>query len=982
MIALAAAVTTQAQTTGAAVGGVCTMNVVTGNVVTAYGASSDEMTYTGDGTLLTIGGKTYAVADIDRIYIDETPVDTAAVCIDYDGTSATVTIAGDVAPYVTATVSGAHVSIAQSNAVGDETCGEITYRLAGNSDDGSFTLEGSYKATVQLRGLVLTNSAGAAINIQDGKRISVSMKEGTENTLTDGAGGSQKGCLYVKGHTELKGRGVLNVYGKAAHGIFSKEYLTMRNCTVRVLEAVKDGVNCNQYFLLESGSLSIGGVGDDGVQVSFEDATDRESDDTGCFTLAGGSLDVSVSADGGKGVKADSTVFIQDGTLTVTQTGGIVAGTDDISYPTSVKAGGDIVITGGTVNVTNTADGGKGLSAEGLLSIDETHATTTIDIKANGAGGTAETSGSASQEDEKSYKVYVSLTTQGGGYGPGGGGSSWTNPVLYTSDGTKVASLTSTVQKSSGYTTLTFYYYDFKNADPGTSYYVQADSRSGGGGRPGSGSTYTPRTATFVAPTSGADIWYSVSNSYQTSTSDGVTYRTYQLSNVTSTYGGTSDVSEDEGTAYNAIGIKADKDITIAAGTVTVANSGSMSKSIKSKGNVTVDGGSITLKPSGAMQVVNSDASYSSGIKCDVFTLNDGSVDITASGKAGRGVSADNIVTNGGTLTIVGSGAGVEGSSDNYTAKGLKADQDIALNGGTITITMSGTGGKGIKSNGTYSQGKNDGSGPTLTVKTTGSSLGSTSGGGWGGPGGMESSGGSSAKGIKVMGAVVLYGGTSEVSTATNGAEGLESKTSINIRGGKHYFQCYDDCINSSGKIEFNGGATVCYGFGNDAVDSNYGRAGAVTIGDGAVFSFSTKGAPEEGLDCDNNSYIQITGTGIAISAGASQGGGGGWGGSSSGNTISGAAQGYAFVTSSLSYQSGRYYTLSDASGNNLVTYSFPASCSSTLGLFTAKGMKSGETYNIKYSTTEPTDATTAWHGLYLGSSAKGSTSLTSFTAK
>jgi hypothetical protein len=775
---------------------------------------------------------------------------------------------------------------------------------------------------------------------------------------------------------------VLNVCGKAAHGIFSKEYLTMRNCTVHVLEAVKDGVNCNQYFLQESGALSIKGVGDDGIQVSFEDAADRESDDTGCFTLAGGTLDITVSADAAKGVKADSTVFIQDGTLTVTQTGGVVAEAEDISYPTSVKAGGDIVVTGGTVSIINTADGGKGLSAEGLLTVDESDATTAVDIKADGKGGTVETGGSASQEDVKSYKVYVSLTAQGGGYGPGGGSSPWTNPVLYTSDGAKVASLTSSVQKSSGYTTLTFYYYDFKDADPGTSYYVQADSRQGGGGRPGSSSTYTPRTAAFAAPTSGADIWYSVSNSYQSATSGGVTCRTYQLSNVTSTYGGTSDVSEDEGTACNAIGIKADKDIAISGGTITVANGGTMSKSIKSKKNVTVDGGSITLKPGGAMQVVNSDASYSSGIKCDVFTLNGGSLDITASGSAGRGISADDIVTNGGTLTIVGSGAGVEGSSDNYTSKGLKADQSIALNGGVVSITMSGTGGKGIKSAGTYTQGKSDGSGPTLTVKTTGSSLGSTSGGGWGGPGGMESSGGSSAKGIKVMGAVVLYGGTSEVSTATNGAEGLESKTGIDIRGGKHYFQCYDDCINSSGKIEFNGGATVCHGFGNDAVDSNYGRAGAVTIGNGAVFAFTTRGAPEAGRDCDTNSYIQISGTGIAVRAGASQGGGGGWGGSSSGNTISGAAQGYAFVTSSLSYQSGRYYTLSDANGNNLVTYSFPASCSSSLALFTATGMKSGSNYSIKYSTTEPTDATTAWHGLYIGSSATGTTSLTSFTAK
>jgi hypothetical protein len=226
------------------------------------------------------------------------------------------------------------------------------------------------------------------------------------------------------------------------------------------------------------------------------------------------------------------------------------------------------------------------------------------------------------------------------------------------------------------------------------------------------------------------------------------------------------------------------------------------------------------------------------------------------------------------------------------------------------------------------------------------------------------------------MGAIVMYGGTTEVTTKTDGAEGLESKTSIDIQGGQHYFFCYDDCINSSGAIYFNGGATVCYSNGNDAVDSNYGRTGAITIGNGAVLAYTSKGAPEEGLDCDNNSYIQITGTGYAISAGGAQGGG------SSSSTISNAKQGYAFITSTLSYKTGTYYTLADASGNNLVTYSFPAAFSSSLALFTAKGMVKGSSYTVKSSSTAPTDATTAWHGLYLGSSHKGTTSLTSFTAK
>ncbi|MBO7068132.1 MAG: carbohydrate-binding domain-containing protein [Bacteroidaceae bacterium] len=946
-----------------------TLNVEVGSVIYQIPADqAGEMIYE-NGQTVTILGKTYVLNDISQIVIDDTEVTDNTVSVSYNGSAVQVLVAGNIAKHLTVSVTGAHVSIIQDNAVSEE----ITYSLSGTSADGSFYMDGEYKATVELRGLTLTNPSGAAIDIQNGKRIEMSIKKDTENTLTDGTNGTQKAALYCKGHLELMGKGSLTINGNTAHAIKSGDYTTMKNCTVNILSAIKDGISCNEYFLMESGTLTISNTGDDAIQCDINGTTstgmteEHKDEDSGNFYLLGGTLTLTTATDAAKGIKAAGDVYISDGSLTVTQTGGIVVENEDISYPTSVKADGNITITGGTITITNTADGGKGLSAEGTLSIDESNAKTIIDIKANGKGGTAETSNSGSTEPAASYKVYISLPTQGSG-GPGGGQSAWKNPVLYNSNGTRIASLTSTVTKSSGYSTLTFYYYDFKNADTSVSYYLQGDNYTS------RNTTYTIKSATFNAPTSGTDIYYSINNSYTTSG----TTRTYALSNVTNTYGGTSDISEENGTAYNAIGLKADGNLTISSGTITIANNGAMSKSIKSKKNVTVNGGDITLKPSGAMQVINSDASYSSGIKCDDFTLNDGSLSITASGNASRGISADNIITNGGTLNITGSGAGVQGSKDNYTSKGLKADKAIQLNSGTITITMSGTGGKSIKSAGTYTQGTSNGDGPTLKVTTSGASLGGSSQGGF--PG-QQSSGGSSAKGIKVQGTIYVYSGTSEIYTSTNGAEGMESKTAIYVEGGKHYFKCYDDCMNSSGAICFNGGVTVCYGYGNDAVDSNYGRTGAITIGNGVVFAYTTKGSPEEGLDCDNNSYIQITGTGIGISAGGSQGGGG-WGGSDSGNTISGAVQGYNFVTSSISYQPNRYYTLADNSGNNLVTYSFEASCSSSLALFTATGMVKNGSYNVKSSTTAPTDATTVWHGLYLGSSAKGESSVTTFTGK
>ena len=197
-----------------------TLNVKVGNVTYQFPASeTGDMTYN-DGTTLTIMGKTFTLADIDAMTVDNAEVKANQVAVSYDGTSATVTVAGNVAQYVAPTINGAHVTIAQSNtaAVDDD---EITYTLSGSTADGEFALSGSYKCTVSLAGLSLTNPSGAAINITNGKRIQISAKKNTENTLTDGANGSQKACLYSKGQIQLQGNGTLNVVGNTKHAIKS-----------------------------------------------------------------------------------------------------------------------------------------------------------------------------------------------------------------------------------------------------------------------------------------------------------------------------------------------------------------------------------------------------------------------------------------------------------------------------------------------------------------------------------------------------------------------------------------------------------------------------------------------------------------------------------------------------------------------------------------------------------------------------------------
>ncbi len=323
-----------------------TLNVVCGDVTYAVPAEqADDMVYT-DGDSVTIMNRTFALSDVARMYIDSTSVVDNLVTVTYADSSAKVWMSGNIAQYVTAVVDGANVSIVQGEQVDSATCGEIVYSLSGSSAKGSFLMTGSYKATVELNGLSLTNPQGAALDIQNGKRIELKVQDGTTNTLVDCAGGSQKGCLTCKGHLEFKGRGVLNVYGNTNHAIHAKEYVEMKHCTINVVSAVKDGINCNQYMLLTSGELNISGVGDDGVQVSYKDETNREAEDTGTLTITGGTVNVVSTV--AKGLKAYGNVDIAGGTINVTASGPTGEGIESKEVMT---------VSGGTIVVNSYDDG-------------------------------------------------------------------------------------------------------------------------------------------------------------------------------------------------------------------------------------------------------------------------------------------------------------------------------------------------------------------------------------------------------------------------------------------------------------------------------------------------------------------------------------------------------------------------------------------------------------------------------------------------
>ena len=346
------------------------------------------------------------------------------VTVSYNGNTATVTVDDNVAQYLTVTQSGAHVSIAQG-AVTEE----ITYTLTGTSNDGEFYMSGSYKATIELNGLTLTNMtpvySGAAVHIQNSKRINVKVITGTTNTLTDAASGSQKGCLYGKGHAEFKQYGTLNVVGNKSHGIKAGEYISIKNATINVTSSVDDGISCNQYFLMESGSINISGAGDDGIQCDLDGDTstgmtiNHENEDSGNIYVSGGNIIINSDAIAAKGIKCQGDAYISgNAVINVTTTGkGEWDATDqETNSACGLSADGDINISGGTLVLTATGSGGKGMKCDNVLNISGGNITVTTSGALYFNNGTTENTNYTSNTDWVDNNYYSAAKGIKAGY--------------------------------------------------------------------------------------------------------------------------------------------------------------------------------------------------------------------------------------------------------------------------------------------------------------------------------------------------------------------------------------------------------------------------------------------------------------------------------------------------------------------------------------------------------------------------------------
>lgn len=761
-----------------------TLNVQQGQVTYKFPAEqTGQMPYS-NGTALTIMDKMFTLTDVTKMYVDESPVVDNTVNVAYNGSSVSIEVAGNIAQYLTITTSDAHVNIAQSSDLAEE----ITYILSGSSTDGEFYMSGSYKATIELNGLTLTNtnpvSSGAALHIQNGKRIKVKVVTGTTNTLVDAASGSQKGALYIKGHAEFAQYGTLNITGKVKHGIKAGEYITVKNATINVTSAAGDGINCTQYFLMESGTLNLNGLSDDGIQCDIEDASSSGSG-TGSGT-GSGSTDgtVPTNAELWEAFKpyyntfyglsrADQPIenvatfaasymqdimtsasseykWLGDYILTIAQEQGYTIDSEALwrwhadsffncRQRTSWPKTADFSTAGqpsawGSAYLA--AHGASNLPARAASETDIHEGEDSGNVYIEGGTIKINTSGIAAKGIKADGSIYISdgtidITTSGKG--------KWDSTDMETKAASCLNSDANTVI-SGGTLTL--------------------KSTGSGGKAINSDGTLTISGGTIVAATTGG-LYYnngSTENTNYTGNTDNVNSSYYsspkgiKVDGAITISGGITSVST---AGRNAEGIESKSTITISKGQVTV---NAYDDAINSAGDLTVTGGYVYARATNNDGIDSNGNTYIKGGLCYAIGANSPEVAFDANSEQQK-----KLYVQGGTLIAVGgleSGASITGGTAMQTSSWTADTWHALYNGGTLVVAF----------------------------KTPSKST--SSGGGPGGGGGSQtlvvytSSTPTLKSGVTVSGGTSYFGGAANVGGSVSGGSSVTLSTYTSSGGG------------------------------------------------------------------------------------------------------------------------------------------------------------------------------------------------------
>ena len=288
------------------------------------------------------------------------------------------------------TLSGTSVSSNAPSVLIDGTTATITkagdYIIRGSLTDGSIVINANEKAKIRLilEGASITSASSAALNVISAKKVFLTLAQGTENTLANGgsfagAGEGVDGAVFCKTDLTINGSGSLSVTSPAGHGIVCKDDLAITGGKITVHSA-SHGLDANDSVRVKGGEITIDS-GKDGVHVEDADKTD-----VGFVYVSGGKLSIESEGDG---LSAALHMQLSGGTIDILAGGGYENGqqhssggwgdfmgggmgpgmrpggravttanttTEDVTSMKGLKAGTGLLINGGEISIDSADD--------------------------------------------------------------------------------------------------------------------------------------------------------------------------------------------------------------------------------------------------------------------------------------------------------------------------------------------------------------------------------------------------------------------------------------------------------------------------------------------------------------------------------------------------------------------------------------------------------------------------------------------------
>ncbi|KWX86766.1 dockerin type 1 [Paenibacillus riograndensis] len=365
------------------------------------------------GTSVTASATGGTAAEVELANVKTTDL------VEYDADDTTTAWTADAATDITLAETTAEIKGAGATAKdGSVTVTEAgTYILTGSLSDGQIIVDEQAKGTVRLvlNGVSLKNSDSTPIYIKEAGKVVITLQEGTENSVADGANyvfadastDEPSAAIFSKADLTINGTGKLTVTGGYKDGISSKDDLKIVGGTIAIT-AADDGIVGKDLVAVQDGNLTIKAEGD-GIK-----STNDEDTAKGFVAIAGGTFDITAGNDG---IQAETAEVIDGGTFSLVTNGGY----ENAEVKTGDQGPGGKGMGGGRGGFGNqgAVDGTSAATNEAAAAVNtaaeaaDTAAVTTAAVStAEAAATTAETESTSA----KGLKAGGDLTVNGGSF--------------------------------------------------------------------------------------------------------------------------------------------------------------------------------------------------------------------------------------------------------------------------------------------------------------------------------------------------------------------------------------------------------------------------------------------------------------------------------------------------------------------------------------------------------------------------------------